>query len=120
MSSVTVITGVERRRRWPVADRMRILEALSEPGATVAEVARRHDVCTSLIYKWRRDAAPRAAMAFVPARLVEESGERDARGGGGGSNASAIVIELAGGTRVTIGAHACAATVTAALRALAR
>ena len=119
MSSVTVITGVERRRRWPVADRARILEALSEPGATVAEVARRHDVCTSLIYKWRRDAAPRAAMAFVPARLVDEPGARDDRTHGGATN-TAIVVDLAGGVRVTIWAHACAAMVTATLRALAR
>ena len=117
MSSVTVITGVERRRRWPVADRLRILEALSEPGATVAEVARRHDVCTSLIYKWRRDAAPHAPVAFVPATIVEEPGERP---GGAGSHASTIVVEFASGARVTIGAHACAAAVTAALRALAR
>jgi transposase len=32
------------------------LAAIEEPGAVVAEVARRADVCTSLVYRWRRQA----------------------------------------------------------------
>ena len=43
---------VERRRPgW-------ILAEIVEPGAVVAEIARREDVCTSLVYKWRRAAQP--------------------------------------------------------------
>jgi len=38
---MTLITGDERRRRWSEEDRTRILAAISEPGAVVAEVARR-------------------------------------------------------------------------------
>ena len=113
-----MITGVERRRRWPVEDRLRILEALSAPGATVAEVARRYDVCTSLIYKWRRDMACASAPAFMPARLVEDPGVRRSAGPDGGSDAAAIVVEFTGGARVTIGAQASATVVTATLRAL--
>jgi hypothetical protein len=37
-------------------ERAQILAAIEEPGAVVAEVARRADVCTSLVYKWRREA----------------------------------------------------------------
>ena len=46
MGRMTLITGGERRRRWSDEDRVRILAAIEEPGAMVAEVARREDVCT--------------------------------------------------------------------------
>ncbi|MBG0792338.1 transposase [Methylocystis sp. H62] len=51
-----MITGGERHRRWSEEDRSRILAAISEPGAVVADVARREDICTSLVCKWRRAA----------------------------------------------------------------
>ncbi len=51
MGGMTLVTGVERRRRWSDEDRVRILAAIAEPGAVVAEVARREDICTSLVYK---------------------------------------------------------------------
>ena len=56
MGRMTLITGSERRRRWGAEDKARILAEIEEPGAVVAEVARRADVCTSLVYKWRREA----------------------------------------------------------------
>jgi transposase len=61
MSQVTVLTGPERRRRWSEEDQCRILAAAFAPGATVAAVARQHDVATSLIYKWRRTLRARGA-----------------------------------------------------------
>ena len=51
MSHVTVMTGPERRRRWGDEERLQILEAAGAPGAMVADVSRRYDVFTSLIYK---------------------------------------------------------------------
>jgi transposase len=56
MGRMTLMTGDERRRRWSDEERSRILAAIEEPGAVVAEVARRADICTSLAYKWRREA----------------------------------------------------------------
>ena len=56
MGQVTLISGRERRRHWSDEDRARILAAISAPGAVVAEIARREDICTSLLYRWRRDA----------------------------------------------------------------
>ena len=69
MGRMTLITGGERRRRWSEDDRARILAEIEEPGAVVAEVARREDVCTSLVYKWRREArksADATAPGFAP------------------------------------------------------
>ena len=49
-----IITGRERRRRWSVQDKLRIVGDLAEPGARVCDVAARHGVCESLVFTWRR------------------------------------------------------------------
>src|SRR2546429_8216854 len=56
MSTVTVLSGPERRRRWSAAEKLRIVEASLAPGARVVEVARRHDVHPNLLHLWRRQA----------------------------------------------------------------
>src|SRR5579862_7415095 len=67
MGQVTLISGRERRRHWSSEERARILAAISAPGAVVAEVARREDVSTSLVYKWRREARKaEIAPGFAP------------------------------------------------------
>ena len=115
MAHVTLMTGPERRRRWSFEERRRILMAAFTPGAIVADVSREYDVSTSLIYKWRREVvAARAEAQFVPALIVEgpaplESAVRPE---------PAIVVELASGARVTIGATASVSIVSAALRVL--
>ena len=55
MGQMTIFPGPERRRRWSETERLQILtEAFSDEGCCVADVARRHDVSTGLIYTWRR------------------------------------------------------------------
>jgi transposase len=41
---IEIITGRERRRRWSVADKLRIVAESQEPGVRVCDVAARHDV----------------------------------------------------------------------------
>ncbi len=64
----------ERRRVHDAAFRARVAAEALAPGARAQDLARRHGVCTSLIYRWRRDAMPRegAAAAVRPetARLT--------------------------------------------------
>ncbi len=50
---VEIVTRTERRRRWGSAEKMRLVLATREPGATVASVAREHGVSESLLYAWR-------------------------------------------------------------------
>ena len=50
-----VIVGVERRRRWSEDQKLSILMEVDVEGATVAEVARRHDLTRQHIYQWRRE-----------------------------------------------------------------
>jgi transposase len=51
-----VITGTGRRRRWSRDDKVRIVVASLEPGATVSEVARRHGLSPQQLFAWRREA----------------------------------------------------------------
>jgi len=36
-----IITGIERRRRWRLEEKLRIVAEVEQPGASFAEVARR-------------------------------------------------------------------------------
>ena len=59
-----MISGVERRRRWSDADKLRIVAEADEAGATVAEVARRHEISRSILWAWRKQA--RAGVLATP------------------------------------------------------
>src|SRR4051812_42391281 len=54
--------SVGRRREWPEALKQMVAETL-EPGASVSIVARRHDVNTNQLFKWRRELLPKAVPA---------------------------------------------------------
>jgi len=49
-----VIVGVERRRSWPDDLKLSILGEIGVGGASVADVARRHDISRQQLYQWRR------------------------------------------------------------------
>ena len=115
MVHTSLITGPERRRRWSEDQKLTVLSAAFAPGARVAEVARRADVCTSLIYRWRRDLAAGTPPGFAPAVLTDGRASRRSAAVGA---AAAIVVDMAGGERVTINAGADGSIITATLRAL--
>jgi transposase len=51
---IEIITSHERRRRFTDEDKARLIAEASAPGQSVATVARRHWICSSLLYRWRR------------------------------------------------------------------
>jgi transposase len=53
---IELITGVGRRRKWPAAEKARILIESLEPGANVSDVARRNGVSPQQLFGWRREA----------------------------------------------------------------
>jgi transposase len=80
MTSVTVLSGRERRRRWTAAEKLRIVAASLAAGLSVAEFARRHDVHPNLVHAWRRQAqtgelsvAPDGEARFVPVSVAAGS-----------------------------------------------
>lgn len=121
MGQITVFSGPERRRRWSDEERLEILTDAFAPGACVAEVARRHDVSTALVYTWRRklrEAHPEparhslAAPGFAAAVMIEDA--QTAQPG----LQPAVVIDLARCKRISIFASASPALVASALKAL--
>jgi transposase len=114
MGQITLLTGPERRRRWSEDERQRILAAAFAPGAVVADISRQFEVSTSLIYKWREQAmAGEPATSFAPAVLAAEPLPASPL-----PETAAIIVDLANGTRLKIGAQCSAALATAALQAL--
>ena len=72
-----ILTDVERRRRWSREDKLRILSEVGADGASVSDVARRHDVTRQHLYQWRRELRrqPLTAMAhpsLVPGAVCDD------------------------------------------------
>jgi transposase len=71
-----IITGRERRRRWSVTHKLRLVAEMDEPGATIRAVAARHGICESLLFTWRRQVregtlAAVERSAFVPVQMLD-------------------------------------------------
>jgi len=72
------VVGPERRRRYSVAEKVRLVEATYEPGMSVSYVARVHDVAPNLLFKWRKLyregalASVQAGEEVVPAAQVAQ------------------------------------------------
>lgn len=80
-----IITGVERRRRWRVEDKLRIVAEAESPGAIVSHVARRHHISRGLLANWRQQVR-RGALAvenhppmFMPVQILPGSMEAVSR-----------------------------------------
>ena len=70
-----IITGVERRRRWSVAEKLRIVAETEEPGSGIAEIARRYEISRGLLWNWRSQVRRRVlrsepASEFLPVQMI--------------------------------------------------
>ena len=124
MGQVTVFSGPERRRRWSEEERLRILSEAFAPGACVADVCRRHDVSSGLIYTWRRKlldagvAQEASAPEALPAPVFAEAVIDGDAVAASAAEPPALIIDLPRGKRVSVFAAASPALVAAALKAL--
>ena len=70
------VLGVERRRRWDDEVKLAVVSAVGVDGATVTQVAQRHEVTRQQIYAWRHELkrkglwSPDAGALFLPAGMV--------------------------------------------------
>lgn len=55
MGRVEILTGPECRRRRTAREKFAIVRASLEPGAVIADVARRFGVTRQQVYQWRSD-----------------------------------------------------------------
>jgi transposase len=123
---VEIITGVKRRRRrWRPEEKLRVLADLEAPGASVAEVARRHDISRGLLWSWRRQVRRRfgevePCVGFLPMRIaLQSAGAAPLRTVHAETPIdTTIEIRLQGGTTVRVGSDVTAAALRRVLTAL--
>ena len=123
--TVEIISGRERRRRWSIEDKLRIVAATYELGACVKQVAASHDVYPGLLFAWRRQVrdgrlTPPASPLFLPVGVTAAITEaapapREAVTGRG---AGQIEIELKDGSRVRVAADVSLASLRRVIAAL--
>lgn len=91
------ILGEERRRRWGDEKKLDIVMSVGIDGATVTEVAQRHDVTRQQIYTWRRELRkkglllPSMGSVFLP---VDMSAARSTPGIGKDAEGLSSTVEL--------------------------
>ena len=67
-----VLGAVERRRRWTDAEKFAVVCEVGRQGASVTQVAQRHDLRRQQIYAWRHDlrkkghCEPEDTALFLP------------------------------------------------------
>ena len=115
-----MITGPERRRRWSDEQKRAIVTASFAPGAVVSEVARRADVSSGQIYRWRQEF--RAAAAGFAQVLIApvESPASTAANGATSCTDPAIEIEVAGKVRARIPGSISPELAAAVVKAMSR
>lgn len=117
---IEVITGVARRRRWSVEEKLRIVAESFAVEASVSVVAQRHGLRSNQLFRWRKLAREGvfgpfpAARAFVPVRVAEDGGPlrlsppvstpRPSAGVSSAIGASLAEIEFPNGCRLRVAA----------------
>jgi transposase len=74
MQRVEIVS--DRRRAHDPAFRARVVADSCVPGIRVRDLARKYGICTSLVYRWRREqmaaAGTGSRLQLVPVHLVDE------------------------------------------------
>jgi transposase len=94
-------TVVSTRRIWSQSEKLLIVSEAVAPGASICAVARRHNLSSSLLYRWIKSFKadePVQKPAFVPIALAPPAEPSSARTNG------MIEVVLANGRILRIGA----------------
>lgn len=102
---------VRKYRRYSEAERRAIVAECEAPGASVAKVARRHDVNSNQVFRWRKQLRGEAAAPssqWLPVVPVESSGAASGQ----------IEVQLSSGHRLRISGEVALPVLEACLRRL--
>ena len=115
------VLGVERRRRWSDEAKLAIVSSVGLDGATVTQVAQRHEVSRQQVYVWRHELkkkglwSPTAGAVFLPVGLsVGEDTVPEAEP----IRAMPVELRLAGGRCLRFDSAMEAAALTRLIRAV--
>ena len=116
-----IAPGGRRRRSWTRDEKRQIVEESLEDGASIAEVARRHELNANLLFTWHRKMGVEpteqpAPMEIVPVTIASELvAERDCPDAAG-----QMEIVLAEGDRILVWADVETGALSRVLKALSR
>ena len=124
MALSNVVDGVRagrKRRSWSVAEKRRIVDESLVGGASIAEVARRHDLNANQLFTWRRhfDIEPRDSDPNGPASILPVMIVADTKASGHGKP-DQMEIVLTGGERILVWADVETAALARVLKAMVR
>jgi transposase len=99
------VVNTGRRRRWTLAEKLRIVEKSFQGHRQVSATARRHDISPSLLFSWRKAfGAGRgdhgAELGFAPALIVSD----EAPPSGAAAAVGRMEIVTVTGQRIIVGA----------------
>jgi transposase len=113
------------RKRRSAAEKRLIVEQASEPGASVALVARVHGLNANVVFHWRRlyregklVTEPTQAMKLLPVSIKEHEGVERPPDESIASRLGSIHIELPGDVRISVEGHADPVAIRAVLEVL--
>jgi transposase len=108
MTSETPEIPRQRRRRYDAAFKQAIVEQTLAPGASVARIAREHDINANQLFKWRRQflvardgtsaSSQPSAVSLLPVTLVADEPASDTASQAKTAAPGQIEIQLRGGT----------------------
>src|SRR5487761_2628253 len=64
------VPGKRRRRSWTRDEKRRIVEESLQDGASIAEVARRHELNANLLFTWRRKMSVEPSVQNGPMPIL--------------------------------------------------
>jgi transposase len=67
-----VLAGPERRRRWSVEEKLRILAQSVAPGSSASLACRLHGISSGQLYTWRRQFRTGELTGFAPVMVAGE------------------------------------------------
>ncbi|HEX3861796.1 MAG TPA: transposase [Stellaceae bacterium] len=65
-----VLAGPERRRRWSVEEKLRILAQSVASGSSASLACRMHGISSGQLYTWRRQFRTGELMGFAPVMVA--------------------------------------------------
>jgi transposase len=68
-----VLAGPERRRRWSVEEKLRILGQSMAPGSSVSLVCRMHGISSGQLYTWRKQFRTGELTGFAPVTVLADA-----------------------------------------------
>lgn len=113
--------GGRRRRSWTRDEKRRIVEESFQDGASIAEVARRHELNANLLFTWRRKMGIEPTEHAAPMEIVPLTIARGLAAEGHCPDAAGqMEIILAEGDRILVWADVETAALSRVLKALSR